>query len=53
MPQTGDVKTPINIRLSAEALVMIERAKQKLGVSRTAVIEMAVRDFCARQELKT
>ena len=45
----GSGKTPVNLRLSAEALRLVDLLKDQKGVTRTAVIEMAVRDFAKRQ----
>ena len=44
-------KTPsTSLRLSAEARQIIKRMAEKLGVSRTAVVELAIREFQGRKE---
>jgi uncharacterized protein (DUF1778 family) len=43
-------KNPTSYRLSEEALALIDRLAEALGISRTSVVEMAVRQL-ARREL--
>jgi hypothetical protein len=43
-------KNPTSFRLSEEALGLIGRLAETLGISRTSVVEMAVRQL-ARREL--
>lgn len=42
-------KAPINIRLSPEGLALADKLKSQKGISRTAVIELAIRAY-AKQE---
>lgn len=46
-------KIPINVRLSAEAIRLLDEIKAEKGISRTAVLELAVRDFAKRNTAAT
>jgi hypothetical protein len=41
----SDDKVPVNLRLSAEAVRQADELKKQLGISRTAVVELAIRAY--------
>lgn len=40
---TAENKVPVGIRLSREAVTIIQAMARRLGISRAAVVEMAIR----------
>lgn len=49
---TGSGKKPTTIRLSAEAQRLLVLLAERNGVSKTAVLEMAVRQMAQREGVK-
>jgi hypothetical protein len=45
-------KNPMAMRLSDEGIRLIERLAKVLGISKTAVVEMAVRALARSQNIK-
>lgn len=45
----GDGKRQTSIRLSRTAKALVEEKSKALGVTQTAVWEMAIRHYCSRQ----
>jgi predicted transcriptional regulator len=50
MPEDSG-KKPMTIRLSAEAQRLLDLLAQDNGVSKTAVIELAIREMARRQQV--
>ena len=50
--EVNNLKTPISMRLSAEALELMEALGKKQGVNRTAIVEIAVRQMAEREGVK-
>lgn len=45
-------KIPTGMRLSEDALHLMDQLAQKLGIDRTSVVEIAVRRFAEIEEIK-
>jgi len=45
-------KNPTSIRLTPEAERLLKELATKLGVSQTAIMEMAVREFADKRDVK-
>ena len=45
-------QTPISIRISPQAETLRAKLAAKLGVNKSAVIEMAIRQMAAREKVK-
>ncbi len=46
-------KKPTTVRLSAEARRLLDALSMRLGVSHTAVIELAIREKAQREDVNT
>jgi antitoxin component of RelBE/YafQ-DinJ toxin-antitoxin module len=46
-------RNPVSIRLSEDALSLIQQLVESLGVTRTAVVEMSVRALAREHKIKT
>ena len=44
-------RKPVSFRLSAEAIVLLEKLSVHLGIDKTSVIEMSVRDLARKRGL--
>lgn len=49
---TRDVKRPTSIRLSPEAQALIQKLRQNLGVSQSAVLELAIRRLAELENIR-
>ena len=49
--QEGELRKPISMRLSSEGMKLLEGLTKKLGVNRTAVIEMAIRQIAEKENV--
>lgn len=45
----GSIRRPTSARLSTEALRLMDKLASKLGISRTAVLELAIREYARLQ----
>jgi predicted transcriptional regulator len=45
-------KTPVALRLSDEAVRLLDRLSRTLGVSKTAIVEQAIRAFARASNIK-
>lgn len=46
----ADPRVPINLTLSEEAILMCARLQRTMGINRSAVIELAVREFADKRD---
>jgi len=47
-----DTKLSTSVRLTPEAKRLLKELAKKLGVSQTAIMEMAVREFADKRDVK-
>ena len=46
-----DMRTPSHFRLSAQALALLLKMSQAEGISRTAVLEIAIREAAKKRQI--
>lgn len=51
--EATDLKKPISMRVSNEGILLMDLLAKKLGVNRTAITEIAVRQMAEREGVKS